>query len=30
MQPGITGLVEVGNRNSLTWPKNLEYDLEYV
>lgn len=28
--PGLTGLAQVNGRNSLTWEKKFEYDVEYV
>lgn len=28
--PGLTGLAQVNGRNSLSWSKKIEYDLEYV
>ena len=30
MRPGVTGLAQVNGRNSLPWPKRIEYDVEYV
>ena len=30
VKPGITGLAQVSGRNSLSWPKRLAIDLEYV
>ncbi|MFC4144989.1 sugar transferase [Micromonospora mangrovi] len=30
VRPGITGLAQVRGRNSLTWEKKFEYDVEYV
>lgn len=30
MKPGITGLAQVSGRNSISWTKKFEYDIEYV
>lgn len=30
MRPGITGLAQIKVRNSATWDKRIEYDIEYV
>jgi lipopolysaccharide/colanic/teichoic acid biosynthesis glycosyltransferase len=30
VKPGITGLAQVSGRNSLSWPKRLANDVEYV
>jgi len=28
--PGLTGLAQVNGRNSITWERKLEYDLQYI
>jgi len=30
LKPGITGLAQVNGRNSISWTKKFEYDVEYV
>ena len=30
MKPGITGLAQVNGRNTLTWSKRIEFDLQYI
>ena len=30
VRPGLTGLAQVNGRNSLSWEKRFEYDIEYV
>jgi len=30
VRPGLTGLAQVNGRNSITWDKKFEYDIEYV
>jgi lipopolysaccharide/colanic/teichoic acid biosynthesis glycosyltransferase len=30
MRPGITGLAQVNGRNTLSWSKRIEADLEYI
>lgn len=30
VRPGITGLAQINGRNSTTWQKRLDYDVEYV
>ena len=30
MRPGLTGLAQVNGRNSISWAKKLEYDVEYI
>lgn len=30
VRPGLTGLAQVNGRNSITWEKKFEYDLQYV
>jgi undecaprenyl phosphate N,N'-diacetylbacillosamine 1-phosphate transferase len=30
VRPGITGLAQVNGRNSLSWEKKLDYDIQYV
>lgn len=30
VRPGLTGLAQVGGRNSLTWEQKIELDLKYV
>lgn len=30
VRPGITGLAQVSGRNSISWTKKFEYDVEYV
>lgn len=30
VRPGLTGLAQIRGRNSLTWEKKFEYDVEYV
>lgn len=30
VRPGLTGLAQVNGRNSITWEKKFEYDLQYI
>lgn len=30
VRPGITGLAQINGRNSISWEKRFEYDVEYV
>jgi lipopolysaccharide/colanic/teichoic acid biosynthesis glycosyltransferase len=30
VRPGLTGWAQINGRNSVTWPKRIELDLEYV
>ncbi len=30
VRPGLTGLAQVNGRNSLTWARRIEFDVEYV
>ena len=30
VRPGLTGLAQINGRNTITWEKKFEYDLEYV
>lgn len=30
VRPGLTGLAQCSGRNSMTWEKKFEYDLEYI
>jgi lipopolysaccharide/colanic/teichoic acid biosynthesis glycosyltransferase len=30
VRPGITGLAQVNGRNTITWERKFEYDLEYI
>lgn len=30
VKPGVTGLAQVRGRNSITWEKKFEYDVQYV
>ena len=30
VRPGITGLAQVSGRNSISWAKKLNYDIDYV
>lgn len=30
VRPGLTGLAQINGRNSITWEKKFEYDIEYV
>jgi lipopolysaccharide/colanic/teichoic acid biosynthesis glycosyltransferase/glycosyltransferase involved in cell wall biosynthesis len=30
MKPGVTGLAQINGRNTLTWSKRIEYDIQYV
>ena len=30
VKPGITGLAQVNGRNSISWTKKFEYDIQYV
>ncbi len=30
VRPGITGLAQINGRNSISWEKKFEYDVEYV
>lgn len=30
VRPGLTGLAQVSGRNSISWEKKFEYDIEYV
>lgn len=30
VRPGLTGLAQVNGRNTITWEKRFEYDLQYV
>lgn len=30
VRPGLTGWAQINGRNSLAWPKRIEFDLEYV
>lgn len=30
MKPGVTGLAQINGRNSISWPKRIEFDVEYV
>lgn len=30
VRPGITGLAQVNGRNTISWEKKFEYDVEYV
>ena len=30
VKPGITGLAQINGRNSISWKKRFEYDLQYV
>lgn len=30
IRPGLTGLAQVNGRNSISWEKKLNYDLEYI
>jgi len=30
MQPGVTGLAQVNGRNTLSWSRRIDYDLEYI
>lgn len=30
VKPGVTGLAQVNGRNSISWPKRIEYDVDYV
>lgn len=30
VRPGLTGLAQVNGRNSISWTKKFEYDVEYV
>ncbi len=30
VRPGLTGLAQVSGRNSISWEKKFEYDVEYV
>lgn len=30
VRPGLTGLAQINGRNSITWNKKFQYDLEYV
>jgi lipopolysaccharide/colanic/teichoic acid biosynthesis glycosyltransferase len=30
VKPGLTGLAQISGRNSLTWSKRIELDVEYV
>jgi lipopolysaccharide/colanic/teichoic acid biosynthesis glycosyltransferase len=30
VRPGITGLAQVGGRNSLSWERKFELDLQYI
>ena len=30
VRPGLTGLAQINGNTSLSWPKRIEYDIEYV
>ena len=30
VRPGLTGLAQVNGRNTISWEKKFEYDVEYV
>lgn len=30
VRPGLTGLAQVNGRNTITWERRFEYDLEYI
>lgn len=30
VRPGLTGLAQVNGRNSISWEKKIDYDLEYI
>lgn len=30
VRPGVTGLAQVKGRNSISWARRIEYDLEYI
>lgn len=30
VKPGLTGLAQINGRNSITWEKKIQYDLEYI
>ena len=30
VRPGLTGLAQINGRNSISWEKKFEYDLQYI